>query len=99
MTQSKHTPGPWRHSKGGPNGCPVVGTDRGLMVCMLSHSVNIPTHIEQAKANASLIAAAPEMLEALKEAQANFKTYDRFKVDVDAMHKIESAIAKAEGQS
>lgn len=92
MSESKFTPGPWRHSKGGPNGCPVVGTDRGLMVCMLSHSVNIPTHIEQAKANASLIAAAPDLLQMLKAAQLWLDVDGRYD-----MQGINAAIRKAEG--
>lgn len=52
-----HTPGPWRIGRSGPNECPTIGTDGGLMVAMVCHGVDHPTD-----ANARLIAAAPEML-------------------------------------
>ena len=62
----KHTPGNWRfYTEPQPNGCPIVGTN-GLMICMLAHSVHHPEQKEEALANARLIAAAPELLEALR---------------------------------
>lgn len=62
------TPGPWDFSwEIQPNGCPTVG-HKGLMVCMVAHSAKDPEQKETALANASLIAAAPELLEALEEA-------------------------------
>lgn len=60
----KHTPAPWRPATMGPNGCSIVGS-KTTMVAMLAHSVNKYNQAEQAKANAHLIAAAPELLEAL----------------------------------
>ena len=60
---SKHTPGPWAfYTEPQPNGCPIVGA-RGLMVCMLAHTVNQPEQRGEALANARLISAAPEMWE------------------------------------
>ena len=60
------TPGPWDFSwEIQPNGCPTVG-HKGLMVCMVAHSAKEPDQKETAIANASLIAAAPELLEALE---------------------------------
>ncbi len=58
----KHTPGPWRHAgrKGGWDG--VTSAD-GTDICALEY--NNP-------ANARLIAAAPDLLEALLEARAAF---------------------------
>lgn len=58
---SGHTPGPWRVGRGGPNLCPTVGTERGLMVAMVSHGEGHPT-----EANARLIAATPDLLEACR---------------------------------
>lgn len=66
---SKHTPGPWDFSWHiQPNGCPTVGY-KGLMVCMVAHSVKEPDQKETALANASLISAAPDLLDALVMAE------------------------------
>lgn len=93
MGMSKHTPGPWK----------AVPTAFGPIDIVVSDGRDIVTvyggGTGNKEANARLIAAAPDMLEALKQAQTNFKTYDRFKVDVDAMRKIEAAIAKATGSA
>lgn len=67
MTQAKHTPGPWKfYTEPQPNGCPIVGS-RGLMVVMLAHSIHEQDQCETAIANATLIAAAPELLDQLKK--------------------------------
>lgn len=63
--EMKHTPGPWRVGSYGPNGCYTVGTNGGLMTAMVAHSVNYPEQINQAIADAKLIAAAPDLLQAL----------------------------------
>lgn len=63
---SKHTKGPWKIGTPGPNGCYTIGTERGLMTAMIAHSICEPDQVEEAKANAALIAAAPELLEALQ---------------------------------
>lgn len=63
---SKHTPGPWTIGVPGPNGCPTIGTAQGLMTAMISHSYSEPEQVATARANARLIAAAPDLLEALE---------------------------------
>lgn len=91
---AQHTPGPWRFYTGPqPHGCPIVGNGRGLMLAMLSHSVNYPDQRDEANANARLIAAAPELLEALKDMivlQAGISSDP-----VETLHKARDAIAKA----
>ena len=67
MSESKFTPGPWRIGTPGPNGCYTIGTVRGLMTAMIAHSRNEPDQAIEAEANARLIAAAPELIEALCE--------------------------------
>jgi len=57
MIKFKHTPGPWEVNI--YNGHHVISPKNGRTIA----SCNIPNH----KANAHLIAAAPEMLEALIE--------------------------------
>lgn len=104
---AKHTPGPWRfYTEPQPNGCPIVGT-KGLMVAMLAHSINHEDQREQAIANASLIASAPDLLEALKEARRWIGGGDMsdgmareiwtpaYAATVDM---VDAAIAKATGQ-
>lgn len=61
---NSHTPGPWRYSTTPqPNGCPTIGSGP-LLVAMLSHSVHQADQREVAIANARLISAAPDLLEA-----------------------------------
>lgn len=94
---AKHTPGPWHYLGGrfvaaGTNpGCPFVAD------CMVSESIRATGTTE---ANAKLIAAAPELLEACKIMLVQFKRY-RTGHGAAAYHAInilEEAIAKAEPQ-
>ena len=93
---AKHTPGPWRfYTEPQPNGCPIVGNGRGLMLAMLAHSVNYPDQRDEANANARLIAAAPELLEALIElADCGAEAWGE---DRPCVRIARDAIAKATG--
>ena len=90
MSEHKHTPGPWRVGTPGPNGCCTVGTERGLMTAMVAHSINEPDQAEQAKADAALIAAAPELLAALTAAVAFIESHV---ADPDITSEMQSAYA------
>lgn len=88
------TPGPWRVGRAGPNLCPTVGTYQGLMTAMVTHGDGHST-----QANAHLIAAAPELYEALENLMASDGargTYDASKA-FDAKAAAERALAKAQG--
>jgi hypothetical protein len=78
---SNHTPGPWLV---GSRADQTIWAD-GLRVA----SVECPR--KEWRANASLIAAAPDMLAALKLAEQN--AFDR-----PALAAIRAAIAKAQGE-
>ena len=87
---SAHTPGPWRavgHAIYGPF-TPLGREAIGAVVCSTT-TINRPRHL----ADARLIAAAPDLLEALKNAARIMETFD---VGVD--RDIRAAIAKAEGR-
>ena len=58
----KHTPGPWRIGATPPNGEQTIGTRQGLMVAVATTGIAL----NETLANARLIAAAPDLLEALK---------------------------------
>ena len=98
MTQ-KHTPGPWvakirdTHI---PNCVAAYIETRGEYrgdVAMLQSCENIGGITQdETRANAHLIAAAPDLLEALLEARAYVPEHHG-----PAVHKIRAAIAKAEG--
>lgn len=104
---SKYTPGPWKFSTDPqPNGCPIVGA-RGLMVAMLAHSVNHDDQREIAIANARLIAAAPDLLEALRlvtnlyasmrSTLAEKYPQDGWSANTMTLDQAHAAIAKAQG--
>lgn len=99
---SEYTKGPWRVGKPGPNGCHTVGTPGGLMVAMLSHSINCADQITAAKANARLIAAAPELLEALELVQGSYCLQINSQQETPEMKKartvVGQAILKAKGE-
>lgn len=92
---AKHTPGPWtnhgrgRLSPGFPHSAVAAKT---LIARVYSEAFGDP---EQEAANANLIAAAPDLLEAL-EAASN---YLRMASPGNAKKVIDAAIAKAKGQS
>lgn len=104
--KTKYTPGPWSTFKGyGSHPDLPIFIDAGktkqesLPICQINQTVDTTT--EMAKANARLIASAPELLEALKEAfnylsQENGK---RVKYETDSLlDTLERAIFKATGE-
>lgn len=92
MSETKHTPGPWT----------IEYKSRGLRHIRSSEQFIGTLHA--AEADALLIAAAPELYGALKEAEAAFEYIEHVltfgnaeRVD-KARAVIRGAIAKAEGQ-
>ncbi len=70
---SKHTPGPWHHT--GREFNDVRDSDDELVAVALHLRVGQPERsVQEAEANARLIAAAPELLEALKTAMQQLET-------------------------
>lgn len=89
-----HTPGPWR-----TNFChdeitvDAGSTDDALEICQVYEPSDCdPEGMEMAKGDAHLIAAAPELFEALMDLIGNCERIELFP------HAI-AAIAKAEGRS
>jgi hypothetical protein len=92
-TKAKHTPGPWQIEFGGMEGddYAVIGSkfaDRAI--CNLEPRDYVP-------ANARLIAAAPELLEALQELLRSYRDLlpERYLQDKGVATKARAAIAKA----
>lgn len=95
---SKHTPGPWH--KGELRGGEIHVRVAGFTVARVDAWVG---NGGVSEANARLIAAVPELLEALREASARLKEYAQyFGIQTDAVKALivraGAAIAKAEGQ-
>ena len=91
-----HTPGPWRFEwDGRPTWSCVRHRVKGEWQVAVTDDL-IDEHPEESEANARLIAAAPELLAALKEALYAV-------TEIDNAHKslrqMRAAIAKAEGRS
>ena len=97
MTQGKHTPGPWvwATSNSWSRLMRVGGKDGGIL-CPVVHQYDAHPDLSiPNEADARLIAAAPEMLEALKEAVEVFQIEVPFGSRTIA--QMRAAIAKAEG--
>ena len=105
-TKTQHTPGPWylaeerlltfAHGE-------VVGPNNEHICGLLPDNNGIVMMTEEDKANARLIAAAPELLAALENAlnvMAGIAIGDlkTIKVDSPAIIQARAAIAKAKGQ-
>lgn len=94
--KTKHTPGPWSLD---PNPATVwiVSSAR------TTHVAELPQHPsldpETTAANAHLIAAAPEMLKALRVAEVALMPDDHSEGDLEALQIVRAAIARAEGSS
>ncbi|CAB4135031.1 hypothetical protein UFOVP275_54 [uncultured Caudovirales phage] len=86
----KHTPAPWTVKPTGYTGHAsakyVINSTKGRAVAHIKHSTISPM-----EANAMLIAAAPEMLDLLKEIYAHGLTFSNNEM-------VEALIAKATGE-
>lgn len=94
MSDTKHTPGPWKVDEVGPLGV-IQDDEDGRGIC----DIHAPSEdfMEEYKANARLIAVSPELLEA---AEAAFRTLSEFAdpdaVNVDWGYIAENSQAQAE---
>jgi hypothetical protein len=99
MTETTYTPGPWK-----------IDTRTGLVIWGNPGSVcripigdcRTPAKLREADANAHMIAAAPDMLMALKHAQQALaqSSVEKFEIDgKQAGEVVRAAIAKAMGLS
>ena len=91
MNANKHTPGPWGIEENEMLGRDIVADGLKAVICTQVYN----------PADASLIAAAPDMLEALEHAE---KFVSSFELDqdytdgqVETINAIRTAIAKATG--
>lgn len=103
MSDAKFTKGPWN--------LPDVGTARGSvlvsrggphsdwkgMVCSVDAG-NYAASAEEGLANAHLIAAAPEMYEAIREAVEDAEKAVNPSARIFGYEKFKAALAKAEGR-
>ena len=90
----KHTPGPWRTYYERGRGWSIVSSDR--FVANAGNPMSIPTR--QDEADARLIAAAPEMMEALRDCAAwaedlAYELGDRIAEVIGESNRIELAEA------
>ena len=95
MDEHKWTQGPWIAS------APMTGI--GHMVCKLSSSWCVKSYQKpstDASPDAHLIAAAPELYEALEEAAKVLKyVVEEYRGYAELLHKSNAALAKARGET
>lgn len=99
---NKHTPGPWirvarANGKLGETVC-FRGTDEltATDICRVEPEDDNGAAIKVARANAQLIAAAPDLVEALQEVLANAAWRVDFRTpDPDWVTQVRAALAKA----
>lgn len=96
-----HTPGPWEPGNWGDDEYDVYTADTDQLICSLAQSYDEETgqglHVN-IEADARLIAAAPELLDALRQAKDELialyeKTYPDDETDNETTQIIDRAIA------
>ncbi len=96
MSGAKHTPGPWHTFAPDPDaGWLDIASPDGTVI-VGNEGIRLD---EATEANASLIAAAPDLLEALEKARQdiNWMLNSRQFLNPDVFKYLDSAIAKATG--
>lgn len=97
---TKHTPGPWSvESEDGRKF--ITGEGRQLAKILVTHANNdeYSAHVVRAKANANLIAAAPELLYAIKRLASYADALGGDLDEGSAIQQAYAAIAKATGEA
>ena len=90
---NKHTPGPWTWADN-YYGLFGSGQDNAVLKYASYEGMWLPEYEPQGKANARLIASAPELLETLKKADTYLTRGDASRTRI--VQIIRTAIAKAE---
>lgn len=100
MTNAQHTPGPWVTDKDVGHEA-VLGADGALVADCAIFGLHVNRSQEINKANARLIAAAPELLEALERMAdvAEKSGLTVFNEEFTALANARYVIAKATGQA
>lgn len=83
MTETKFTPGPWHCASKKPR---QISDKRGFKIAkclLLTKGANFELSKQEGLANAHLIAAAPELYEALEQALAAIKDFLEYEHDGD----------------
>ena len=99
---SNHTPGPWKAVDGGRFDPEVIITTEGRIdshhgeICSMEIEFNGPHGVEQ-RANVHLIAAAPDLLEALLTLLGEHEDSD-YMTAAEQRAKARAAIRKAKGE-
>lgn len=91
---TKHTPGPWNYAHGSTD----LLTHDGDDVAYVDTAIPERSKAEQ-QANARLISAAPDLLEALKEALDQLESWNQESEPTFTMRRVAHAIAKATGNT
>ncbi len=95
---NKHTPGPWTQWAALSSdiyNIRYIDGDNSEPVATIRHPVNM--HQSEALANARLIAAAPELLEACEAVLSALNSHQAY--DKDMRPLLRSVITKAKGES
>ena len=94
---SKHTPGPWAHHN---TPTPFIYVNAGgLPICQIYTSTAHGQSMGEQFANARLIAAAPELLEALQKMLPELRGLSIVSdTAAEMLREAEAAIAKATGE-
>lgn len=93
---SKHTPGPWNVGLSEVR----VDCDDGTCFVIWPNTKLSSEEIALAtRANARLIAAAPELLSVLEELQESASYWSEYDVPLGIVDRINAAIAKAKGET
>ena len=98
MPKPTHTPGPWRYAHDGGTTAYIVESD-GTSVAKLSVTENSTAH-SGLEANARLMAAAPDLLEALQYCRqkiAYMTTHGEWHSPGRAIEIADAAITRATG--
>jgi len=114
-TKTTHTPGPWKyqcenHGDIGSRDKVTIEADNGHIALIkritqengrdtFGRIVKVRRNLQEVKANACLIAAAPDLLKAAEKIMAALPLDIEFKDLLDAAHKTKAAIRKARGES
>jgi len=96
MKNTKHTPGPWKLD----DVSDFIRGPRGVYIAELcdANSDRVQVHGPRFEANARLIAAAPDLLEALEHISRELPENEFIKHSKDAIRKVKDAIRKAKGE-